>query len=142
MRARDAANGATTDTGAWWTLTDQIADTTPPTVTSVPPVNGATVISTATDGDGDLQRANRPATLTTGTFVLRNPANGVWPRDGQLQREPRRVGHADPVGGARRGDDVHRDDHRGRDGLKDVAGNHLASTFVWSFTDRRPGPWD
>ena len=49
-------------------------DTTPPTVILVTPANGATGISTVTDMMAAFSEPIDPATLTTSSFVLRDPA--------------------------------------------------------------------
>jgi hypothetical protein len=54
-------------------------DTTPPTVASTAPVNGAVRVSQGTTVTATLSEAMDPATITTNSFVLRDPANAVVP---------------------------------------------------------------
>src|SRR5206468_3233442 len=62
-----------------WSFTTAVVDTTPPTVLSVTPANGATGVSKATTIRATFSEAISAATLTTSTFVLRDPANAVVP---------------------------------------------------------------
>ena len=90
-------------------------DTTPPTVIAMTPANGATGVSTVTDMMAAFSEPIDPATLKTSSFVLRDSAGVSVGADGRLRRgHPRR--HADPLGAARRVDDLHRDDQHRREG--------------------------
>jgi hypothetical protein len=127
----DAVNGAQlielTGTGV------PAADITPPTVTGVTPVNGATGVSRSTPVTATFSEAIGAATLTTGTFVLRNPANAVVAGTVSYNGASR-VGTLTPTTALAASTTYTATVTGGVTGLKDVAGNHLASSFVWSFT--------
>jgi hypothetical protein len=103
------------------------------TVWSVPPASGATGVSVATQVVAGFTEPIDAATLTTTTFLLRNPANVLvastvsWEAGVGFGRLTPNVGLASlttytvTITG-------------GSSGVKDLAGNALASDVVWSFT--------
>jgi hypothetical protein len=108
-------------------------DVTRPTVTAVTPANGATGVSAATAVTATFSEAIDAATITPGTVVLRNPANAVVSASisytvanhvttltPSMALAPSTKYTARIVGGSA--------------GVKDTAGNALASDVVWSFT--------
>src|SRR6185436_6813211 len=106
-------------------------DLTPPTVTSVSPLSGATNVSTGTTVIANFSEAISSASVTSSTFQLRNPANtlitaSVSTSGSQITLTPSSalsgstVYTATIVGGS--------------SGVKDLAGNALANNFIWSFT--------
>jgi hypothetical protein len=111
-------------------------DTTPPTVSSVTPTNGATGIALTTDVTATMSEDLNAATVTTSTVELRNPSNtlitatvsesapGVITLHPTTSLVPSTVYTAKVIGGG--------------SGVKDVAGNALASTFTWTFTTVAP----
>ncbi len=114
-----------------WSFTTAAADNTPPTVTSVSPVNGATGISTGANIIANFSEAVNASTVTTTTFQLRDAGNNLIPATvstsgNQIILDPTSslsVSSAYTVtitGGA--------------SGVKDLAGNALASNYSWSFT--------
>jgi Big-like domain-containing protein len=108
-------------------------DTTPPTVTSVTPANGATGLSTATAVTATFSEAINAATLTTSTFVLRNPADVVVPATVSYDTGTR-VTTLRPSGALATSTNYTATITSGSAGVKDAAGNTLAGNFVWSFT--------
>jgi methionine-rich copper-binding protein CopC len=116
-----------------WSFT-VLADTTPPTVTSVTPVNGATGVSAATAVTATFSEAINAATLTsTGNFVLRDPANVVVPGTVSYNASTR-VGTLAPSTALAASTTYTATIMGGTNGIKDLAGNALASNVVWSFT--------
>jgi hypothetical protein len=110
-------------------------DTTPPTVSSVTPTNGATGIALTTTVTATMSEDLDAATVTTSTVELRNPSNtlitstvsesaGIITLNPNASLLPSTVYTAKVIGGS--------------SGVKDVAGNALATTFTWSFTTVAP----
>ena len=114
-----------------WSFTTVSVDNTPPTVTSVSPANGTTGVSTGTNVIANFSEAINASTVTTTTFQLRDAGNNLIPASvstssGQVTLDPTStlagstVYTATITGGA--------------SGVKDLAGNALASNYSWSFT--------
>jgi glucose/arabinose dehydrogenase len=106
-------------------------DNTPPVVSSVSPVDGATSITTATSVSAMFNETIDPATVTNTTFQLKDAANNIINATintsfNQLTLVPSAslagltVYTATIKGGA--------------SGVKDLAGNALANDYSWSFT--------
>ncbi len=119
-------------------------DTTPPTVTTTAPANGATGVATGSAVTATFSEAIDPATLTANTFALRTTVGGTAVAASVNWNAATRVATLTPaspltagtgytatvVGGAI--------DPR----VKDAAGNALASTVTWSFTTVAAPPVD
>ena len=114
-----------------WTFTTVASDVIPPTVTSVTPTNGAAAVSTGTTVAANFSEAINPSTVTGSTFQLRGPGNilvtaTISANANQIALTPSAAlagsttYTATITGGA--------------SGVKDMAGNALASDYVWSFT--------
>jgi Big-like domain-containing protein len=108
-------------------------DVTPPTVTSVTPPDGATGVIAATAVTATFSEAINTATLTTGTFVLRNAANAVVTATISYNATTR-VGTLTPSAALAGSTTYTATISGGSPGVKDVAGNALAGNVVWSFT--------
>jgi hypothetical protein len=106
---------------------------TPPTIASVSPANGATNVSLNPTLTATFSEAVNPSTVSTSTFELLDPSNAVVPatvvNNGAAltatltpasQLEPSTTYTAVLVGGA--------------GGIADPSGDVLASNFTWSFT--------
>ena len=129
--ARDAA-GNTATAAVTVTVDNTVADTTRPTVASIAPALNATGVSTATTVRATFSEAMNASTITSTTFILRDGtttvAAGVAYNAGTFAAtltpsQPLAAGRlytATITGGS--------------GGVKDVAGNPLASDYVWSFT--------
>ncbi len=113
------------------------ADTTPPTVTAVTPANGATGVSSATTATATFSEAINAATLTTSTFVLRDPGNNVVAGTVGYNAATR-VATLTPSSALAASATYTATMIGGSSGVKDTAGNALASNFVWSFTTAVP----
>jgi hypothetical protein len=128
-RVKDLAGNALAVNRTWSFTIDSRA----PSVSSVTPANGATNVSPTTTVTATFSEAMDPATITTSTFLLADPAGSAVPATvSYSSTNPRATltltGHllaattytATVKGGA--------------SGVKDVAGNALAADRVWSFT--------
>src|SRR5439155_23031343 len=94
---------------------------------------GASGISAATAVTATFSEAINAATLTTSTFVLRNPANAVVTATVSYNATTR-VGTLRPSSGLAGLTTYTAKITGAGSGVKDTAGNALASDFVWSFT--------
>lgn len=124
----DAAGNAIIQDYVWTFTTGIATDTTPPTVSSTAPIDGATDISTTSTVSAIFSEAIDPATLDTSTFYVRYGAYGAFFAG--------TVSYADttatfmPVGlpyDSNLTATVTTD-------VKDLAGNPMASDYTWSFT--------
>ena len=106
-------------------------DNTPPTVTTVSPTSGATGVSATANAVANFSEAINSSTVTGTTFLLRDAANNlvlasISTSGNQITLNPSSslaaaaTYTATIIGGA--------------SGVKDLAGNALASNFTWSFT--------
>jgi hypothetical protein len=114
-------------------------DTTPPQVTGVSPAAGASGIATNAAGTATFSENVNASTVTTSTFELRDAGNVLVPaavsysagtRTATLQPSAalaNSVSYTATVKG-------------GASGVKDGAGNALASDYSWSFTTAAPPP--
>jgi hypothetical protein len=135
--ARDAA-GNTASAAATVTVDNTVADTTRPTVVSISPAPNATGVSTAATVRATFSEAMNASTITSTTFILRDGttsvAAGVAYNAGTLAAtltpsQPLAAGRvytATITGGS--------------SGVKDLAGNALASDYVGSFTTASSSP--
>jgi hypothetical protein len=126
---KDVAGNPLTANAVWSFTT---ADSTAPTITARIPANGATGVSPSTTVTVTFSEAMTAATITASTVVLRNPANSVVPATVSYNASthvvtltpstglsPQTTYTATVLGGA--------------GGVKDLAGNPLASDAVWTF---------
>ena len=121
-----------------WTFTTApagTADTTPPTVTSTTPVLDATGVAPTTNVTGTFSEPMNGSTVTSSTFTLTpapagtnsvsyNSANNTATFDPGTDLAPSTTYTATIKGGA--------------SGVKDAAGNALASDKTWTFTTAAP----
>src|SRR5262249_52281351 len=119
--------------------TDLGPDTTPPVVLNVTPASNATGVPLATTARAVFSEAIDPATVTTSTFVLRDQGGAAIGATVSYNAGTRTAALANTAGllpqttytATLSG---------GAGGVKDLAGNALASDFVWSFTTGAPAP--
>jgi hypothetical protein len=114
-----------------WSFATTNVDNTPPTVSSVSPVSGSAGVSVSTTVTANFNEAINTSTVTTSTFQLRNPANtlitaAVSVSGNQITLTPstalvNSTVYTVTITG-------------GESGVKDAAGNALASDYNWSFT--------
>ncbi len=114
-----------------WSFTTQASDITPPTVTTVTPANGATTVTTNATVTATFSEAVNASTVTGTTFQLRDAGNNLISATVSTASNVITLTPSAPlsvsttynvtiVGGA--------------SGVKDLAGNALASNYTWSFT--------
>jgi hypothetical protein len=60
-----------------WSFTTVAGDTTPPTLTTVTPADGATGVSIASSATAVFNEPMDAATISTSTFELRSPSNNL-----------------------------------------------------------------
>ena len=136
-RARDAAGNQTTSAAVSVTVSNAAPDTTPPTVTATSPASGVIGVSRTANITATFSEAMAAATINTGTVELRDASGTLVPAVMTYSTANRRAtlnptptlnalaiytvtvkgGAADPR-------------------VKDVAGNALATSAIWSFTTR------
>jgi hypothetical protein len=134
-RAKDVAGNALTANYVFSFTTAAVADSVPPAVTSVTPVNGATGVTPNTTVTALFSEAIDSSTISASTFELRNPSNTLISATVSYNSSTTMttltpsaalanstVYTATIKGGAT--------DPR----VKDVAGNALAANYTWSFT--------
>jgi hypothetical protein len=125
--AKDLAGNALASNYVWSFTTGAVADTTPPTITATINDNGETGVPINTKVGATFSEAMDPLTITTVTFTLKqgttsisgtvtySGVNAVFTPSSNLA--PNKVYPATITTGA-----------------KDLAGNAMASNYVWSFT--------
>jgi hypothetical protein len=114
-----------------WSFTT-VADTTRPTVTSVSPLSGATGVSLATQVTATFSEAMNASTITSSTFELRNSGSLVAATvtyDSSTRQAT--LTPSVPLGY------LTTYTATVTTGVKDVAGNAMASNYTWSFTTIR-----
>ena len=108
-------------------------DTTPPTVTSVTPASGATGVGTSIDVTATFSESMNASTITTGTFVLRNPGGNAVASTVSYNPTTN-VATLTPTTALTGATVYTATISGGAGGVRDLAGNALAGNFVWSFT--------
>jgi hypothetical protein len=112
-------------------FTTASVDNTPPTVTTVSPASGATGVTATANAVANFSEAINSSTVTGSTFQLRDAANNlvlgaISTSGSQITLDP----SASLAGAATYTATI----IGGASGVKDLAGNALASSFTWSFT--------
>jgi hypothetical protein len=119
-----------------WSFTTVAGDITPPTVSSVAPVNATTGVSVNATIIANFSESVNSSTVTSGTFQLRDAANilisaSVSTAGSQITLTPSSALTASTsytatiTGGA--------------SGVKDLSGNALLNNYSWSFTTAASG---
>jgi methionine-rich copper-binding protein CopC len=113
--------------------TGVVTDTTPPTVTTVSPADGASNVSRTANVSATFSEAVDGATITSATFGLRDAANADVPAAVSYDSATR-VATLTPTS-ALAGSMIYTATVLGGgSGVKDTAGNVLAASRTWSFT--------
>ena len=131
LTVTDAAGLSTIDSSKIFPDCNVGPDITPPTVSSVLPVNGATGVTTSANVSAIFNEAVDASTITGTNFQLKDASNNIIPAAintlaNQITLIPSAVLTGSTVytviikGGA--------------SGVKDVAGNALVNDYSWSFT--------
>lgn len=112
-------------------------DVSAPRITSAWPVAGSTNASRGVNASAVFSEAMNPATITTATVTLRlgGPTGSLVAATVTYNATNRTV-TIDPVARLASRTAYTIVVRSGASGVKDVAGNALATTFTWSFTTR------
>jgi Domain of unknown function (DUF4082)/Bacterial Ig-like domain/Concanavalin A-like lectin/glucanases superfamily/Bacterial Ig domain len=116
-----------------WSFTTAAADVTPPTVTAVTPANGATAVATTTTVTGTFSETMTASTISGTTVQLRDAGN-VLVTATVAYNATTKVVTLTPSAALAASATYTATITGGASGVKDAAGNALASNFVWSFT--------
>jgi len=119
--------------------TDLGPDTTPPVVLNVAPAPNATGVPLATTVTAIFSEAIDPASLTSSTVVLRDQSGVLIPAMVSYSAATRTATLATSAGLLAQAAYT-ATVSGGVSGVKDLAGNALASDVVWSFTTGSPTP--
>jgi hypothetical protein len=119
--------------------TDLGPDTTPPVVLSVTPASSATGVPLATSVKAVFSEAIDPSSLTSSTYVLRDQGGAAIPATVSYNSGTRTATLATTAGLLAQ-TTYTATVSGGVSGVRDLAGNALASDFVWSFTTAAPTP--
>jgi hypothetical protein len=110
-----------------------VPDTTPPTVTSVSPLSGATGVTTGTAVTATFSEAMSATTINASTFELRNASNSLVTAT-VTYSSATNTATLTPTASLANSTTYTASVKGGSAGVKDVAGNPLATDRVWSFT--------
>lgn len=118
-------------------MNDNAPDTTPPTVTSTNPTNNATGVAVTTNVSANISEAldSTSVTSTTVTLVAGNTTIPATVTYGTTNHSV----VIDPTADLAAGTAYTATIKGGASGVKDVAGNALASDYTWSFTTTAGG---
>jgi parallel beta-helix repeat protein len=125
VTARDAAGNTASKT-----LTVTYSDTTPPTVSSISPSNGATNVSISPAITVTFSETMNASSITAGTFTVNGVTGSISVNGAGATFTPSSALASSTsytvtiVGGS--------------SGVKDAAGNPLASNYTWTFTTSAP----
>ncbi len=117
----------------WSFTTSAPADTTPPTVTSFTPVSAATNVAINSTVTATFSEAMSATSITTSTFALRNPTGTTIPATVSYNTTTN-VATLTPSAALAGSTTYTATVLSGGLGVKDAAGNALASDRVWTFT--------
>ena len=127
---KDLANNALANDFTW-SFTTAVFDNTRPTISTVSPADGATGVTTGTIVTANFSEHINAATVTSATFQLKNSLNTVIAATvntagSQIILTPSTsLSHSSTYTVSIAG---------GPSGVKDLAGNALASHYSWTFT--------
>ena len=118
--------------------TGSLPDTTAPTVSSVSPVNNASGVSIDTNVTVTFSEAMDATTINATTIELRDPANTLVSAS-VTYNSTTRTATLDPSASLAYSTAYTATVKGGTSGVKDIAGNPLASNYTWSFTTGSAG---
>ncbi len=117
-----------------WMFTTELPDTTPPTISSVAPLDGASGVLVMANISATFNEAVAPGTINAGSFELRDPGNNVIAAAVTYDPGTRTavLNPADSLAPST----VYT--ARITTAVTDVAGNPLEVEYTWSFTTEAP----
>ena len=115
-----------------WTFTTA-ADTTPPTVTSVTPANGATNVAPSTRVTATFSEGMNATPITAATVLLRDPSAATVAATVAYTAATRTV-MLTPTAALTNATTYTATVLSGASGVTDTSGNLLATDYVWTFT--------
>src|SRR5262245_26100070 len=118
-------------------FTTTSTDTTPPTVTTVAPANGATGVAATASVTATFSEVMDPTSLTSATFQLQNQSGTLVPATVTYSAATG-VATLKSTGNLAAGTSYTATVRGGATGARDLAGNPLAADFVWFFTTSSP----
>jgi hypothetical protein len=118
-------------TGAY--VVNYAADVTPPTVTGVTPAGGATGVVIVTNPAATFSKTMDPATISNSTFELLDPSSAQVSATVSYDSSSS-TATLSPSAPLANSKTYTATIKSGTSGVKDVAGNPLASDYTWSFT--------
>ncbi|MGA3168622.1 MAG: Ig-like domain-containing protein [Terriglobia bacterium] len=127
---QDVAGNALASNYVWSFTTGSTADTTPPTVTSTNPANGATGVCINKTVNATFSKAMDPLTINTATFTLAGPASAAVTGTVSYNATSN-VATFTPASNLAPNTPF---TATITTGVTDLAGNALESDFVWMFT--------
>ncbi len=137
VRATDAAQNLSPFSAIVQETTGTAADTTPPTVTSVTPADGATGIGVGTTVTAVFSEAMDPATITPENITLRTAGNTSVPAAVSYAAATRTATLT--PSSALNASVTYTASVKGPDGVADIAGNALQADYTWSFATASGG---
>ncbi|MGA8059886.1 MAG: Ig-like domain-containing protein [Candidatus Binataceae bacterium] len=127
---RDLAGNPLASAFTWSFTTGAIPDSTAPIVSSTIPADGAMSVSLSAAANATFSEAMDPSTITTATFTVTGP--GTTPVAGKVSYDvPDQIATFTPASALAASTTF---TATITTGAKDLAGNALASDFVWTFT--------
>ena len=115
------------------------ADTTPPTVTSVSPASGATLVAATATVNAVFSEPVNAATISGSTFQLFGPSNSLVAAT-VTYSSGSQTATLTPTAALAFSTTYTAVVTGGSSGVKDVAGNAMTSNFTWSFTTAAAPP--
>jgi hypothetical protein len=131
--AEDLADNALESDYVWTFRTGSAADVTAPTVSSTVPVSNATGVPIGNNITATFSEAMNPLTLTTSTFTLAKQSAPTVLITGGIVTYVGLTASLNPAANLAANTDYIATIKGGATGAKDLAGNALASNYVWSF---------
>jgi hypothetical protein len=131
--AKDLAGNALASDVVWSFTTGAATDTLPPTVSSESPLNHAVAVTTTSKISVIFSETMDPATITTANFKVAGP-NATTVSGTVAYSGTTATFTPNPPTDLASGSTFTATISSGAQGVKDLAGNALASDFVWSFT--------
>jgi len=128
--AKDLAGNALVSDEVWSFTTGATADNTAPTVSSTSPDNGAIAVPTNREITATFSKAADPSTITTATFTVRDTTAGAPVTGAVTYNAINHIATFTPTSNLAAS---HSFDATITTGVKDLAGNALASDDIWSF---------